>query len=657
MNFRQVHLDFHTGPHIPGVGSKFDKKQFQAALKAGHVNSITLFSKCHHGFSYHPSEHNDTHPSLTFDLLAAQIEAAHEIGVKTPVYISGGLDENYARKNPEHRLRFFQANADEWMIYDDFTEAKYHNLCMNTPYLDVLAEEVKEVCRNYDADGIFIDIVGVRPCTCSYCIKEMFARGMNPAKYEDALKLGEETYAKYCKTMREAIDSVKPGLPLFHNGGHIRQGRRDLAFCNSHLELESLPTGGWGYDHFPYSAKYVENLGMQYLGMTGKFHYTWGEFGGFKHPNALRYEVALNAAMGAKTSIGDQLHPSGEYDMSTYELIGAAFGELEEKEPWLDGVSTVADIAVLSSEALANRVDNNNLGGGVPLSDTGLNRILLEGKYAYSIIDCDCDFSGYKVIILPENAVLDNELKEKFAAYIAGGGKILATGNAAIEDGRFLFDLGAEFVKSGEYNPSYVRPSFDKNGSDYILYCPYNVVKATGKELAKAVKPYFNRTPEHFCSHRHSPSSGESEGAGATAGKNGGYISWEIFSEYATNGDLCAKKLVMMVLDEILGDNKTIVTNLGAQGVTNLMYQKEENRYVAHLVYGVPTKRGNGVEIIEDLYPVYDIDYAVKLPRKVNRVYLAPQGTEISHTVENGYVKTKIDKVNCHQMVVFEMEK
>ena len=655
MNFRQVHLDFHTGPHIPGVGSKFDKKQFQQALKAGHVNSITLFSKCHHGFSYHPSEYNDMHPSLDFDLLAAQIEAAHEIGVKTPVYISGGLDENYVRKHPEHRLEYFAEYTDEWTRRDNFNEAKYHQLCMNSPYLDVLAEQIKEVCRKYDADGIFIDIVGVRPCTCSYCIKEMFARGMNPANYDDVLKLGEETYAKYLKTTREAIDSVKPGLPLFHNGGHIRQGRRDLAFANSHLELESLPTGGWGYDHFPFSAKYVENLGMQYLGMTGKFHFTWGEFGGFKHPNALRYEVALNAAMGAKTSIGDQLHPFGAMDMSTYELIGEAFAELEEKEPWLDGVTTVADIALLSKEAVSNRRADGKLHGGVCIEDTGANRILFEGKYAYSIIDCDCDFNKYKVIILADNLVLDEELTKMLKDYTANGGKILASGSSAIENGEFIFDLGAEYVREGEYNPSYVRPNFDKNGSDYILYCPYNVVKATSKELAKSVKPFFNRTPEHFCSHKHSPSSGESEGAGVTVGSEGAYISWEIFTEYAQNGDLCAKKVVMCALDELLGDNKTIVTTLGAQGVVNLMKQKEENRYVAHLVYGIPTKRGSGVEIIEDLYPVYDIDFAVKIPETVKKVYLAPQGEEIPYTVENGYIKTKINKIDCHQMIVYDI--
>ena len=43
MRFRQVHLDFHTSEKIAGIGSKFNKEQFQAALKAGHVDSITLF--------------------------------------------------------------------------------------------------------------------------------------------------------------------------------------------------------------------------------------------------------------------------------------------------------------------------------------------------------------------------------------------------------------------------------------------------------------------------------------------------------------------------------------------------------------------------------------------------------------------------------------
>ena len=81
MRFRQVHLDFHTSEKINGIGENFSKEQFQNALREGHVNSITVFSKCHHGWAYHPSEANAMHPGLSFDLLKAEIDAAHEIGV------------------------------------------------------------------------------------------------------------------------------------------------------------------------------------------------------------------------------------------------------------------------------------------------------------------------------------------------------------------------------------------------------------------------------------------------------------------------------------------------------------------------------------------------------------------------------------------------
>lgn len=50
MRYRQVHLDFHTSEKLEGIGSPFNKKQFQEALKAGHVNSVTVFAKCHHGW-------------------------------------------------------------------------------------------------------------------------------------------------------------------------------------------------------------------------------------------------------------------------------------------------------------------------------------------------------------------------------------------------------------------------------------------------------------------------------------------------------------------------------------------------------------------------------------------------------------------------------
>ena len=653
MRFRQVHLDFHTSEHIEDIGKKFNKKQFQTALKKGHINSITLFSKCHHGWAYHPSKANEIHPHLDFDLLGAQIQAAHEIGVKTPIYLSAGLDEKMAHRHPEWLVR----NLDESTTWaKDFTEPGYHKMCMSSPYLDYLVKQIEEVCKNYDADGIFLDIAGVQPCYCQNCIAEREELGLNPYDENDVLKHAEMVYKRYAEKTRAAVDKYKPNLPLFHNGGHIRQGRRDLVNYNTHLELESLPTGGWGYDHFPFSARYCQGLGVDYLGMTGKFHGSWGEFGGFKHPNALRFEVALAAANGAKCSVGDQLSPSGEMDMVTYDLIGSAYSELEEKEEWLDNVESVADIAIISPEAYVGDLSTGQM-TKVDDSGSGVCRIMLEGKYLFDVIDFESDLSKYKVIILPDVIRADTDFAKRLREFCDCGGKVLATGKSALYENsnEFCLNLGAEWIKENPYKPDYFRPLEkikDMGDTGYIMYGNGEKIRCIGNELGIRENPYFNRTRAHFCSHQHTPNSCEYGGAGMTEGKDGIYIAWNIFADYAQSGELHLKQMAIFALDRLLDSAKTLKTNLPAQGIATLM--KQSDRLICHLLYASPVKRGNGIEVIEDIVPIYNVELAIKTDKKINKVYLAPQKEDIDFTYDNGYISVKLAKIECHQMVVFE---
>ena len=65
LRFRQVHLDFHTSECIGNIGKAFDKNEWQQKLLDACVDSITCFSLCHHGWSYHPTEVGKTHPVIT----------------------------------------------------------------------------------------------------------------------------------------------------------------------------------------------------------------------------------------------------------------------------------------------------------------------------------------------------------------------------------------------------------------------------------------------------------------------------------------------------------------------------------------------------------------------------------------------------------------
>jgi hypothetical protein len=48
-------------------------------------------------------------------------------------------------------------------------------------------------------------------------------------------------------------------LPVFFNG-RVEVGMRDSLPFLTHVEIESLPSGPWGYDHFQRVARYVRRI-------------------------------------------------------------------------------------------------------------------------------------------------------------------------------------------------------------------------------------------------------------------------------------------------------------------------------------------------------------------------------------------------------------
>ncbi len=640
---RQVHLDFHTSELLP-VGKSFSKEQFQNALKAGHVDSITVFSKCHHGWSYHPTEVNEIHPKLDFDLLGAQLEACKEIGVNAPVYISAGYDEKEHLRHPEWRWRYDPCEEEMQKYWD---EVHFHVLCFNTGYLDLLCAQIEEVMVKYNPCGIFLDIIAPRICYCESCVRDMKALGYDVENEKDLEAFAQIVYNKYLDRTTEAVRKHSDTATVFHNGSHILKGDYRYIAHNSHLELESLPTGGWGYDHFPLSAAYVRTIkDIEYLGMTGKFHHSWGEFGGYKHPNALIYEASLSVANGAGCSIGDQMHPLSEMNMATYNLIGKAYAHIEECEPWLKGAVNQADIAVLSAEAIAKKRDD--------VTDVGVNRMLLENHLLYNFIDESADLSAYKLLILPDVAGCSDEIIEKIKVFAQNGGKIIATGESIIKDGKFFLDFGAEYKGKNEFNPTYFVPAFETvNGTtEYVMRCDFNKFKATeGQVVAYMQNPYFNRTLEQFCSHMHTPNNPDEVFQGAVINKNIAYVGWDIFTAYANHGHLCFKELFTHIVKAMLGDEASVSVNMPDRGVMTYTRQEKENRNIIHLLFAHTTVRGKHTEVIEDTVPLYNIKCSVKCQQRPASIKLVPSGESLDFDFADGRASFTVPKVDIHAMI------
>ncbi len=658
MSFRRVHLDFHTAGAIPEVGARFNAGEFQERLQLAAADSVTCFSVCHHGWSYHPTAVGRMHPQLRSDLLRSQIDAAHAIQVEVPVYVSAGANDAAALLHPE----WVEVPADPaetvWGRRGPL-EAGFRKLCFNTPYLDYLCRLIEEAVDRYpDADGIFLDIVLQGPCCCPKCVQGMLAAGMNPTDPAERRHFADQVLERYFAAATAATRRNNPAMRVFHNSGHFGPGWRDRLHYFSHLELESLPTGGWGYDHFLQTAAYAETTGMEYAGMTGKFHSSWGEFGGFKHPNALRYECATMLAVGARCSIGDQLHPSGELNHATCRLIGNAYREVAAKASWCDATRKCAEIALLTREGFAPAA-----GAG----DIGAARILLESHLQFDIIAPDHDFAGYPLVILPDAIPVGTELAQRLREYLAHGGKLLLSGTSALAaDGHgFWLNIGAEDRGAGEYDPTYLLPEkpFQPDFCDaaFVVYGPARRLRVTdGEILSRVANPYFNRDFRHFCSHQHAPDRlDRPPEAAAVRYGNAVYLAHALFGIYHDTGAVTLRQHLEKILFSLLPE-RLVKSNLPSEARIMLRRQPDRKRRILHLLYANKVVRGGDSElphfrrpipVIEELLPLRDCRLEIRLPQRPSCVRLVPQQQELAFRWEDGRCIFDVAEFSCHQMV------
>lgn len=219
----------------------------------------------------------------------------------------------------------------------------------------------------------------------------------------------------------------------------------------------------------------------------------------------------------------------------------------------------------------------------------------------------------------------------------------------------FAFDFGCEYNGEALYNPDYFRPKFELKSllnSAFVMYSKGTRITVTdGEVLGWRENPYFNRTKEHFCSHRHTPNNFYDTEPGYVEGRDGIYIGWNVFEDYAEHGNIVFKEMVIYALDRLLADGKSILTNLPAQGVVTLT-QKGSTKIV-HLLYASPVKRGTNVDIIEDLIPIYDTAVSV-ISNKPKRVYMPLCDEEIPFEYKDGRVDFNVNKFICNAMIAIE---
>ena len=635
-----IHLDFHTSPDIDGIGERFNKEEFSAMVKDAHVDLMTVFAKCHHGYHYYPTKVGEMHPGLKFNLLKEEIDAIHAAGAKAPIYITVGWSKKDADEHPEWRHIDFHTGKPLLVDLPKNPDAplrhcSWETLCPVGGYKELIAAATREVCDNFDvSDGIFYDICFIQEaCACESCKAGMKEMGLDPNSYEDAKKYYTAKRIEFMKEMTAIVHSYRKDATVFYNGG-ANMDRTEYHPYQTHYELEDLPTAWGGYDLMPIRSKWFEKYGKPFLGMTGKFHHAWGEFGGFKNKEALRYECADMMSVGASISVGDHLHPSGKLDESTYRVVGHAFDYVEKikKYCYQDGMKAYTDIGMWVSHKYN--------------SDIGLSKILQIMHLEYDVIAPGEDISKYKCIILPDHVSLSDEDKKKLTKFTENGGKLVVSYDSAFDE------LGIKKIAPSEFVEDFIKCDIDDYTTPFLSYSSAYKVQCDGEVLAQVYEPFFNRTLRHFCGHKNTPNKCEAAEYPALVRKgNVIYFAHPVFEAYNKSGNFVLENYIIKGID-LAYDRAVVTENLPSCG--RIRVRESKDGYLAlHVLYSVPVNRGIAC-LLADFPTLHDVKITVKTDKKVTEVRTEPNGEKLEFTYENGKVSFTLPPFSLHNLVIIK---
>ncbi len=644
---RQVHLDFHTSPLIPGIGADFDAREFAATMRRARVDSVTVFAKCHHGMCYYPTRVGVRHPGLErADLLGEMIEALHREGIRAPIYTTVAWEEDVAHRHPEWgQLRADGTRARVVREGDSRGGAGggwWFNDWTHPDYLDLIEAHVAELLRDYPVDGIFFDILfhaaGAHHGPASRAFRAR--HGLEADDDATFRRFVARAQDVFCARFSARLRAAHPGATVFYNSGFEitidpTVSARVRTRHATHVEVESLPSGFWGYHHFPRVARAVSHWGEAWLGMTGRFQKNWGDFGGLKPEAALEYECFRSQALGGGNSIGDQLPPRGRLEGAAYERIGRVYARCAEAEPWYAGSRALPAVGVLTAAHPSIPRD------AATLADEGIVQMCEEKHYDAVVLDELTPWDGLRAILLPDHTVLTPRLARRLERFHAAGGALVLSYRAGRDaEGRWMLPfLPLRFGGEVGRWPNYwrARPDFvDVLGAgERVCYGRGLEVKPGrgARTWVGRALPYFQRTDGAYCSHAQTPPEPEeSPWSAVVAGRGFVYFADPVFAEYRLEGNTPQRDAFAGALERLIGP-----APFGAGLPTTVLVvpRRRDRDLLLTLLHYVPVRKALAIDVCEERMGFGGL--ALHLPAAAREVRIEDTGETLARGADGTF--------------------
>ena len=334
-----------------------------------------------------------------------------------------------------------------WQLLGPSREGKprvRHNyICYNTPYRDLLYEEVREILADYDVDGIYFDQLP-GSCYCPWCqarFERRYGRPMpvvsdeffvynSPAGLPPQLKaFRDDSVRSFCAGIRHIVDEVRPAVCYAQNWvrgvqSYLAQGLADVLLPEFYQRADLVP------------------LGLKQR-LTKTYFDNGPIWGNVRH--SVKHDARHHPVRGTRMLLVDcvaNLSAPLMLDLCAMDFDAAGAGDLAETFEHIRLIQQVqAGAEPIRYAALLHSSETHRLyPDRFDDAFEGMYRLLFESHIPFEIVNeagiQRGDLSGYQVLVTPDAVSLADETARAIRSSVAQGMGLMATHMTGLTDGR-----------------------------------------------------------------------------------------------------------------------------------------------------------------------------------------------------------------------------
>ena len=311
---------------------------------------------------------------------------------------------------------------------------RHNYICYNSPYRELIYEEVREVLTNYDVDGIYFDQLP-GSCYCPWCqakFERRFGELMpvapdeffvynTPAGLPPLLReFRDQSVRSFCAGIREIVDEVRPGVCYAQNW--VRNIQSHLATGYADVLLPEF-----------YQKKDIVPLGLKHR-LTETYFDHGAIWGNVRH--SVRHDARHHPLRGTKMLLVDCVANLAaplmldlcamDFDATGTEELAETFDHIRAMQDFQSEAEPVRYAALLHSFC-----SHLHYSDRFEEAFEGLYRLVLESHIPFEVVNeagvQRGELADYKVLVIPDAVALADETVGGIRQAVENGMGLVAT--------------------------------------------------------------------------------------------------------------------------------------------------------------------------------------------------------------------------------------